>query len=114
MSPALPKYEWLVVVPDAPGQLATRLEVRPEHFSAIQASIEAGTIKMGGAILHEPSAGTDASSLKFAGSSLVVLADSKQDVIDTLKKDIYARSGVWDMDKVQIWPLKTAIRKAFP
>lgn len=36
------------------------------------------------------------------GSTLVAEADSKQDIIDILSKDIYATSGVWDIEKVRI------------
>ena len=30
---------------------------------------------------------------------MVALASSKEEVLETLKKDIYARSDVWDMSK---------------
>lgn len=40
------------------------------------------------------------SSMKFAGSTLMVLASSRQEVIDLLKDDVYVKSGVWDLDKV--------------
>lgn len=31
------------------------------------------------------------------------LASSKAEVLETLNQDIYAKTGVWDMDKVR-WP----------
>lgn len=34
------------------------------------------------------------------GSTFVAVAESKAEVIETLNKDIYARSGVWDVEKV--------------
>lgn len=42
------KYEWLVVVPDKPGMMAKRLEVRPQHFEGLAKAKESGLFKMGG------------------------------------------------------------------
>lgn len=36
---------------------------------------------------------------------MLALANSKDEVIEALQKDIYYRSGVWDWDKVQIHPV---------
>jgi hypothetical protein len=44
------------------------------------------------------------------GSTLVCTAESKQEIIDALSKDIYATAGVWDMEKIQIYPFKAAFR----
>lgn len=38
--------------------------------------------------------------MKFAGSSLVVVAETKEEVIAALKNDIYSKEGVWDVDNV--------------
>ena len=43
--------------------------------------------------------------LKIKGSIMLALAESKEEVLETLKKDIYCTSGVWDLDKVQIQPV---------
>lgn len=40
------------------------------------------------------------SSLNFAGSALVVEAESKEAVLEILKNDIYGKSGVWDLKNV--------------
>jgi uncharacterized protein YciI len=40
-------------------------------------------------------------SLKFAGSSLVIQAASKEEVIEIIKGDIYHESGVWDVANVR-------------
>ncbi|RKL48676.1 hypothetical protein BFJ72_g1575 [Fusarium proliferatum] len=80
------KYEFLVVVHDKPNVREKRLEVRgvPKDDSV--------------------------DSLDFAGSTLVCIAESVEEVREQLSKDIYATSGVWDMDKVQIYPFKAAFR----
>lgn len=38
--------------------------------------------------------------MKIEGSAMVAYASSKAEVLETLKKDIYAESGVWDFSKV--------------
>ncbi|KAL2278953.1 hypothetical protein FJTKL_14102 [Diaporthe vaccinii] len=103
-------YEWLVVVPDKPGALAKRLEVRPQHFEGLTKLKESGAFKMGGAVLEEMPPDDEVSSMKFSGSTLMVVAESKQAVIDLIKDDIYVKSGVWDLEKVMIWPAKIAFR----
>lgn len=52
----------------------------------------------------------EVSSMKFAGSTLMVVAESRQAVIDMIKDDVYVRSGVWDLEKAMIWPAKIAFR----
>lgn len=46
------------------------------------------------------------------GSVMIAHAATKEEVIERLKKDIYTTSGVWDWDKVQIYPFKSAVRTA--
>lgn len=57
-----------------------------------------------GAILEDMPADDEVSSLKFAGSTIMVVAESRQAVIDLLKDDIYVESGVWDLEKVRTSP----------
>ncbi|KAN0108090.1 hypothetical protein V8E51_007832 [Hyaloscypha variabilis] len=109
-STAAEKFEWLVVVPDHPGALAQRLEVRPKHFEGLAPNKENGFWQMGGAILDDvPKEGEQ---LKFRGSAMVASASSKEEVLEILKNDIYAKSGVWDLEKIQIYPFKCAFRVA--
>ncbi|KAH7325783.1 hypothetical protein B0I35DRAFT_421173 [Stachybotrys elegans] len=104
------KYEFLVVVPDKPDVRAKRMEVRPQHFANMKPFLESGDWKMGGALLNSVPKDDEADSLDFMGSTLVCISTSKEEVLEQLKKDIYATSGVWDMDKVQIYPFKCAFR----
>lgn len=39
--------------------------------------------------------------MKFVGSTMVAVASSKEEVLDLLKNDIYAKEGVWDFSKVR-------------
>jgi uncharacterized protein YciI len=104
------KYEWLVVIPDKPGALAKRLEVRPQHFAALKTNIENGCFQMGGAILDEVPVDDEPSSMKMSGSTIVMVASSRDEVVNLLREDVYAKNGVWDVDNVQMWPLKCAFR----
>ena len=38
--------------------------------------------------------------MKFAGSAMVAVASSKEEVLEFLKNDIYAKNEVWDFSKV--------------
>lgn len=53
-----------------------------------------------GALLNGVPKDDKPESLDFFGSTLVVVADSAEEVRSQLTKDIYATSGVWDMEKV--------------
>ncbi|OAQ61557.1 dimeric alpha-beta barrel [Pochonia chlamydosporia 170] len=103
--------EFLVVVPDKPGVREKRLEVRPTHFKNMTPNVESGDWKMGGALLNEVPTDSNAANFDFFGSTLVCKAESKEAVLEQLKKDIYATSGVWDLEKVQIYPFICAFRK---
>ncbi|KAI0470703.1 hypothetical protein GGR56DRAFT_140679 [Xylariaceae sp. FL0804] len=104
------QYEWLVVVPDKPGAHQKRLDVRPKHFEGLKPLLESGKLKTGGAVLSEKPDGDDATKFDFYGSTMVFVAASRAEVVETLRRDVYATSGVWDVDKAQIWPAKIAFR----
>ncbi|RYP78394.1 hypothetical protein DL771_000579 [Monosporascus sp. 5C6A] len=122
------KYEWLVVVPDKPGQQQKRLEVRSQHFAGLNKYIESGLFKTGvlpdppgfrhqereelmiyltrtgnkGAVLNsKPESDDDPTKFDFYGSTIIVVAESREEVVGILEKDIYATSGVWDVEKVR-------------
>jgi hypothetical protein len=41
---------------------------------------------------------------------MLAYAETKEEVLEKIRTDIYAESGVWDLSKVQIWPFRSAIR----
>ncbi|KAL3963215.1 hypothetical protein ACCO45_000219 [Purpureocillium lilacinum] len=104
------KFEFLVIVPDKPGTLEKRLEVRPQHFKNMTPHVESGAWKMGGALLNSVPGDDDATKFDFMGSTLVCIAESKEAVLEQLRQDIYNTSGVWDTEKAQIYPFKCAFR----
>lgn len=62
-----------------------------------------------GAMLEEPI--KEGEPLKFKGSAMLIGANTREEVVERLKKDVYASGKVWDMEKVQIIPFKSALRK---
>ncbi|KAK4690785.1 uncharacterized protein P7C71_g6085, partial [Lecanoromycetidae sp. Uapishka_2] len=104
------KHEWIVILPDQEDALSRRMEVRPHHLKALTPAVEKGFWKLGGAMLDEvPKEGEGP---KINGSVMLALAESKEEVLDALKEDVYSKAGVWDWDKVQIHPFISAFRKA--
>ncbi|KAI1865922.1 hypothetical protein JX265_004500 [Neoarthrinium moseri] len=109
-TPPAGKYEFLAVVPDKPGSQPKRLEVRAKHFEGLQPFIDSGFYKAGGAALKDRPEGTDATKWDFYGSTMIMVAESVDECREILRKDIYSKSGVWDVDNAQIWPVKFAFR----
>ncbi|KAK2739113.1 hypothetical protein FQN57_006679 [Myotisia sp. PD_48] len=101
--------QWIVIVPDHPGMLSKRKEVRDTHLSRLGPILDSGFLKMGGAVLDEHPAEGEAPAMN--GSALIVCAESAQEIRDTLSKDIYATSGVWNVEKAQITPFRCAISR---
>ncbi|RAL05775.1 uncharacterized protein BO80DRAFT_420977 [Aspergillus ibericus CBS 121593] len=102
------KNEFLCIIPDKPGMLAKRLEVRSQHLQDVKPLVEAGSVVLGGAMLDKhPKEGE---SMTFQGTSLMLVVESKEAAEEIIRNDIYAKSGVWDLDKVQIIPFKSAVR----
>jgi hypothetical protein len=63
-----------------------------------------------GATLEEPIA--DGAAPKMTGSAMLVGAKTREEVLERLKRDVYVKGEVWDLEKVQIIPFKSAVRKA--
>jgi hypothetical protein len=60
---------------------------------------------MGGAILSEVPVDDDPASFKFVGSTVIIEASSREEILGILGKDVYVESGVWDLDKVRSFSL---------
>nr|POF16418.1 hypothetical protein CFP56_23936 [Quercus suber] len=81
-----------------------------DHLTALKPNLESGFVVMGGASLDEPI--TEGQGPKANGSILLAVADSKEEVVERLGKDPYVTAGVWDLDRAQIIPFKSAVRLA--
>lgn len=49
----------------------------------------------------------------FKGSMMLAVAESEAEVRALLEKDIYGTSGVWDLEKAQIIPVRLILAFAF-
>ncbi|QIW97393.1 hypothetical protein AMS68_002911 [Peltaster fructicola] len=101
------KQEWLVILPDYSGALDKRMEIRPTHLANAKTSVAAGQLVMGGAILDEPV--VEGKPLNITGSAMMFCADTREEVLEQVKQDVYYKGDVWDKDK--ILPFKTAFRQ---
>jgi len=106
-----PILEWMVIAPDFDGALEKRLSVRPKHLEGLSSDPDTFWL-WGGAMLEEPIKEGDTNPPKMKGSAMLVGARSKEEVVERLKKDVYVTGQVWDWEKVQIIPFKSALRKA--
>ncbi|KAF2740658.1 hypothetical protein EJ04DRAFT_507679 [Polyplosphaeria fusca] len=106
---APPLQEWLVICPDFENGLEKRLSVRAQHLTGLKDD-PATFWLFGGAMLEEPV--KEGETPKMKGSAMLVGAKTKEEVVERLTKDIYVTGGVWDWNKVQIIPFKSALRKA--
>lgn len=75
-------------------------------------------------MLSEPA--TEGKPLGITGSAMLYCADTKEEVLEQVKKDVYYEGNVWDKEKVgrsahirranasqiQVIPFKSAFRKA--
>ncbi|KAI0179101.1 hypothetical protein GGR52DRAFT_588864 [Hypoxylon sp. FL1284] len=102
------KYDWIVIVPDKPGSLQKRLEVRPKHLEGLKPYVQSQTFKTGGAVLNEKPESDDPATWDWHGSHIVVVAESKEEVKKIIDNDIYTKSGVWDAEKALIFAAKFA------
>jgi len=93
--------EYLVTIYDFPH--TDRTKVRPQHVADIPANVP-NPVRAAGAIY------TDESKTKFAGSTFHLASNSREEIIEFLKRDIYYKEGIWNIDSVQIYPLGIAVR----
>jgi hypothetical protein len=63
-------------------------------------------------MLEEPVKEGDSSPPKMKGSAMLIGAKTKEEVLARVMKDVYVEGGVWDVEKVQIIPFRSALRKA--
>ncbi|KAJ5088309.1 hypothetical protein N7456_011925 [Penicillium angulare] len=103
------RKEFLCILPDRPNSLSIRKKVKGGHYEGIQPLIAQGQLVDGGAIFREhPEEGKEE---RFEGSVVVYAAENVEEVRDIINRDIYATSGVWDIDKAQIFPYVPAVRE---
>lgn len=63
-----------------------------------------------GAVLEEVEATGE--YLKVRGSVMLASAESKEQVLQALREDVFHTAGVWDWDKVQVHPVRLSLAQA--
>lgn len=101
--------EWLVLLPDHPNALSKRLSVRAQHLNGVAPGLASGQVLLGGATLSKHPDRDEPPDM--TGSVMLVTAESEEEVRRFVAEDVYTKSGVWDMERVTIWPFRTAVRK---
>ncbi len=89
--------QFLVIAYDKKGALDKRLEVRDEHVKGTKELMERGAILNAGAFIEDD---------KMIGSTLFVDFPSKADLDAWLENEPYVKNGVWDVENIQILPIK--------
>lgn len=100
--------EWCVIVYDKPG--SDRSNFRAKHLAALPPLVEQGVLVCAGAIYNEPT--TPGGDRTFAGSHLQIAAETKQEALDVIYGDIFAKEGIWDLENIIIYQFGCANRKA--
>ncbi|PVV01331.1 hypothetical protein BB560_004252 [Smittium megazygosporum] len=89
--------EYLVLIKDFtdPECINRRLSVREHHLTANSLHKQNGNVMvLGGALADKDG--------RMVASSIVCKAETKEEVIEFLKNDIYVKSNVWDMSTLFI------------
>jgi hypothetical protein len=70
------------------------------HLKHTGPDVESGLIVLGGAMLEEPI--KEGVAPKMKGSVLMCVADTEEEVLERVRKDVYWTSDVWDKEKVSL------------
>ncbi|KAF7984282.1 hypothetical protein HWV62_16144 [Athelia sp. TMB] len=102
------KHKFVVFAPDRTdaGCLERRLRVRPTHLAGAATMWDAGSMKLGGAMLTPESLTTGEKTM--VGSVLIIEAESLAAARAVVEADVYYTADVWDPEKLVIAPFVAA------
>jgi len=89
--------QYLVIAYDNEGALDKRMEARPAHVEGTQKLMAEGKIVSACALIEDD---------MMVGSSVVTNFESEDAFNDWLENEPYVKGGVWDMEEIQIVPIK--------
>ncbi|CAL9735841.1 hypothetical protein MOSE0_I05688 [Monosporozyma servazzii] len=98
--------EWVAIVHDKKG--SDRSAFNAEHFAGIPPLIQQGKVVCGGAMYNEPT--TPGGERTVAGSHLQIVADTKEEALQLIHNDIFAKKGIWDLDSILLYQFDCAVR----
>ncbi|SCV06105.1 LANO_0H22210g1_1 [Lachancea nothofagi CBS 11611] len=98
--------EWCAIVFDKKG--SDRSTCRPQHLEGVTESFGKGVLKCAGALYHE--VGSDGKPTNFAGSHLQIEAKTKEEALELIYSDVFAKQDIWDLENIIIYPFGCAVR----
>lgn len=110
MSTAAPPKVYKVfvcIIPDKPGTIEKRLEVRGEHIANAKILSSQGKLISGGGYADKHN--EEGEPFEFKGSIITYKVPSRKELDEILTNDIYNRAGVWDLEKITVYPVSTKI-----
>ncbi len=89
--------QYLVIAYDNDNALDKRMEARPAHVEGTQKLMAEGKIISACAMIEED---------QMVGSSVVTNFDNDDEFKTWLENEAYVKAGVWNMDEIQVVPVK--------
>ncbi len=89
--------QYLVIAYDNQDALDKRMENRPAHVEGTQKLMAEGKIVSACALIEED---------MMVGSSVVTNFENEEEMNTWLENEPYVTGGVWNMDEIQIVPVK--------
>lgn len=81
----------------------------PAHLSYNKPLIVAGQMVLSGPTLSsQPKSADEVPDMN--GSVMLLKASGEEEVWEMIRENPYAKVGVWDLDRVQITPMRCAVR----
>lgn len=113
MSSSAPQKVYKVfvcIIPDKPGVIEKRLEVRGQHIANAKLLNSQGKLISGGGYADQHN--KDGEPFDFNGSIITYKVADRKELDEILANDIYATSGVWDLDKITVYPVSNFFNRS--
>lgn len=89
--------QYLVIAYDNEGALDKRMAARPAHVEGTQKLMAEGKIVSACAMIEDE---------KMVGSTVITNFETEEEFDAWLDNEPYVKGGVWDMNEIQIVPVK--------
>jgi len=89
--------QYLVIAYDNENSIDKRMEARAAHVEGTQKLMAEGKIVTACAMIEED---------QMVGSTVVTNFENDEELNDWLDNEPYVKGGVWNMDEIQIVPVK--------
>ena len=89
--------QYLIIAYDYEDALEKRMEARPAHVEGTQKLMAEGKIVSACALIEDD---------KMVGSSVVTNFEDEDEFDEWLVNEPYVKNGVWNMEEIQVVPIK--------